>query len=79
MSIIRLSTRALLVPLCQLVHTNQTKWGLVKIEGKFHDRTTTPECSEDRTAVPSVVKTECKLYVCNFQLTLITIYQLVII
>jgi len=30
----------------------------VKMEGKFYDRTTTPECSEDRTAsVPSVVKT----------------------
>jgi len=29
----------------------------VKIEGKFYDRTTTPESTEDRTAsVPSVVK-----------------------
>jgi len=26
----------------------------VKIERKFYDKTTTPECSEDRTAVPSV-------------------------
>ena len=32
------------------------------IEGKFYDRTT-PVCSEDRTAVVSVVKTE--LYVCT--------------
>ena len=25
------------------------RWGLVKIEGKFNDKTTTPECIEDRT------------------------------
>ena len=30
----------------------------MKIEGKFYDRKTTPECSEDRTAsVLSMVKT----------------------
>ena len=52
--------------------------GLVKIEGKFHDRTT-PECSEDRTAVPSVVKTESELYVCNFQLTFIQPMLLLVI
>ena len=28
----------------------------MKIEGKFYDRTTTPECSEDRPTVRSVVK-----------------------
>ena len=28
--------------------------GVVKIEGDFYEWTTTPECSEDRTAVPSV-------------------------
>ena len=33
----------------------------MKIEGKFPDKTTTPECSEDRTAVPSVVKMESEL------------------
>ena len=35
-----------------------TRWGLVKIEGTFYNRTTIPEFSEDRTtSVPSVVKT----------------------
>jgi len=48
----------------ELVHTSQ-RCGLVKIEGKFYDRTTTPECSEDRRAVPSVVKAESELYVCT--------------
>ena len=36
----------------------------MKIEGEFYDRTTTPECSEDRTAVLSIVKTESELCVC---------------
>ena len=35
----------------------------MKIEGTFHDKTTTPEYSEDRTAVPSM--TESELYVCT--------------
>ena len=35
----------------------------MKIEGTFHDKTTTPECSENRTAVPSM--TESELYVCT--------------
>ena len=50
----------------------------MKIEGKFHDRTT-PECSEDRTAVPSMVKTESQLYICNFQLTFIQPMLLLVI
>ena len=33
------------------------KGGLVKIECKFYDRTTTPECNEDRT-VWNMVKTK---------------------
>jgi len=51
----------------ELVHTSQKpRWvGLVKIEVTFYNRTTTPECSEDRTAVPSVVKTESELCVCT--------------
>ena len=40
------------------------RWGLVKTEGEFYDRTTTPDCSADRRAVPSVVKTESELCVC---------------
>ena len=36
----------------------------MKIEGEFYDRTTTSECSEDRIAVPSMVKTESELCVC---------------
>ena len=31
--------------------------------GEFYEWTTTPECSEDRTAVPSTVKTESELCV----------------
>ena len=43
----------------------KSRWGLVKIEGEFHNRTTTPECSEDGTAsVPSMVKTESDSFVC---------------
>ena len=34
-------------------------------EGDFYDRTTKPECSEDRTAVPSVVKMESEVCVCT--------------
>ena len=30
----------------ELVHTSQTKMGLVKVEGKFYNRTTTPEKTE---------------------------------
>ena len=37
----------------------------MKIEGEFYDRTATPECSEDRTAVLSVVKMESELCVCT--------------
>ena len=48
----------------------------MKIEGKFPYRTTTPECSKDRRAVPSVVKTEG---VCNFQLTFIQPMHLLVI
>ena len=36
----------------------------MKIEGESYDRTTTPECSEDRTPMPSVVNTESELCVC---------------
>ena len=44
---------------CTIVPTSQSHDGnVVKIEGKFYELTTTPECSEDRTAVPSVVKTK---------------------
>ena len=35
----------------------------MKIEGEFQNRTTTPECSKDRTVVPSVVETEVS-FVC---------------
>ena len=34
-------------------------------EDKFYDRTTTPECSEDRTVVVSVMKMESELCVCT--------------
>ena len=37
----------------ELVYTSQSQDGVAKIEGKFYNKTTTPECSEDRTAVPS--------------------------
>ena len=51
----------------ELAHTSQSqelaRLVLVKIEGEFYNRTTTAECSEDRTAVPSMVKTESELYV----------------
>ena len=52
--------------LCELAHHwSKARWGLVKIEGEFHNRTTTPECSEDWTAVPSMEKTESELCVCT--------------
>ena len=55
----------------ELAHTSESqelaRWVLVKIEGEFHNRTTTAECSEDQTAVPSMVKTESELCV-HFQL-----------
>ena len=41
------------------------RWGLVRIEGEFYERTTTAEGNEDRTVVPSVVKTESELCVCT--------------
>ena len=44
---------------------DQAKMGSGEEEGKFHDSTTTPECSEDRTAVPSVVKMESELCICT--------------
>ena len=48
----------------ELVHTRQSQDGVWwrYIEGRFYDRTTTPECSEDRTAVPTMVKMESELY-----------------
>ena len=47
---------------CTIVPTSQSHdGGVVKIEGEFYVWTTTPECSEDRTAVPSMVKTESEL------------------
>ena len=46
-----------IVPLCQLA---KAKMGG---GGEFYKRTTTPECSEDGTAVPSLVKTESDLCV----------------
>ena len=46
--------------------------GVVKIESEFYEWTTTPECSEDRTAVPSMVKTESELCVCTRVSTLHT-------
>ena len=51
----------------EFAHTSQSqelaRWVLVKIEGEFHNRTTTVECNEDRTAVPSMVKMENELCV----------------
>ena len=44
-----------------LYHCADSPRGVVKIEGEFYHRTTTPECSENRTAVPSVVKMEGEL------------------
>ena len=38
----------------ELVHTSKNQVGSGENRGKFYDKTTTPECSEDRTAVPSV-------------------------
>ena len=35
----------------------------MKIKGNFYDRISTPECSEDRTAVSNVVKMESELHV----------------
>ena len=35
--------------------------GFGEVEGNNSDKTATPECSEDRTAVLSVVKTESEL------------------
>ena len=55
---------ALFLPLCWLAKAKLG--GVVKIEGEFYKWTTSPECSEDRTAVLSVVKTESELciYTC---------------
>ena len=33
------------------------------MEGEFHNKKTTPECSEDKIAVPSVVKMESDSFV----------------
>ena len=45
----------------ELVHTSQSQ---AKIYRRWvYNRTTTPECSEDRTAVPSVMKTEREPFV----------------
>ena len=43
---------------------DKAKMGSGEEEGKFHGSTTMPECSEDRTAVPSLVKMESELCIC---------------
>ena len=49
------------VKIGELVHKSQNQDGVWW--GKFYNRTITPECSEDRTAVLSMVKTQSELCV----------------
>ena len=52
--------RASFVPLCRLAKAKMGGW---RWKREFYERTTTVECSEDGTAVPSLVKMESDLCV----------------
>ena len=50
----------------ELVHTSQSQ---DRTGEEFYDRKTTPDSSEDRTAVPTMVKMESELFVCTQQVS----------